>query len=160
ITGNAITGNAVAGVYIKTGGNLVRENTISGNGDGISIVGTDPPTPGGTPPSYDPGHKNVIQAKSIENNDTVGIQLPRPVDTLVGFDALNASAGDSTVMRPNGTHGVSFDATSSKNVVFGNTIHGNGFDGVTVEGPTTSQIVDSRNKITRNSITANGRSGI
>jgi parallel beta-helix repeat protein len=55
IKGNAITGNISAGVYVKTGGNLIEQNIISGNGDGISIVGTDPATPGGIPPSYDPG---------------------------------------------------------------------------------------------------------
>jgi parallel beta-helix repeat protein len=160
IQGNAITGNAGAGIYIKTGGNQVQENTISGNGDGISIVGTDPVTPGGTPPPYDPGHKNVIQANAIENNDDIGIQLQGAVDTLIGLTELSPNPDDANLIRTNGNHGISFDATSSKNVVFGNTIHGNAFDGVTVKGPASSQIVDSRNKIMRNSITANGRSGI
>jgi parallel beta-helix repeat protein len=160
IQGNSITGNAGAGVYIKTGGNQIRENTISGNGDGISIVGTDPVTPGGIPASYKPGQKNDIQGNSIENNDDIGVQLQGAENTLIGLDAVNPNPADSNLVRTNGNHGISVDAVSSKNVIFGNTIHGNGFDGVTVKGPATGPAVDSRNKITRNSITANGRSGI
>jgi parallel beta-helix repeat protein len=160
IQGNAITGNVGAGVYIKTGGNVIKSNAISGNGDGISIVGTDPLTPGGLPPSYDPGHKNVIQANTIENNDDVGIQLQGAVDTLIGLKELAPNPADANVIRTNGNHGISMDATTAKSLLFGNTIHGNGVDGVIVKGPAAGAAVDSRNKITRNSITANGRKGI
>jgi parallel beta-helix repeat protein len=160
IQGNSITGNVGAGIYIKTGGNLIKSNAITGNGDGISIVGTDPLTPGGMQPSYEPGHKNTIQANMIENNDDVGIQLQGAVDTLIGLKELAPNPADANVIRTNGNHGISMDATTAKSLVFGNTIHGNGFDGVIVKGPVSGGVVDSRNEITRNSITANGRAGI
>jgi parallel beta-helix repeat protein len=160
IQGNTISGNAGAGVYVKTGGNVIKANTISGNGDGISIVGRDPITPGGLPPSYDPGHKNVIQANAIENNDDVGIQLQAAVDTLIGLKDVSPNPADANLIRTNGTHGISMDAASSKNMAYGNTIHGNGLDGVIVKGPAAPPAADSRNKITQNSIAANGRKGI
>ncbi|MFN8566769.1 MAG: right-handed parallel beta-helix repeat-containing protein [Kouleothrix sp.] len=160
IQGNTIAGNTGAGVYVKTGGNLIKANTITGNGDGISIVGGDPPTPGGIPASYAPGHKNVIQGNTIENNDDVGIQLQGGVDTLIGLKELAPGPSDANLIRTNGTHGISLDATSAKNTLYGNTIHGNGSDGVAVKGPAGGPAADSRNTITRNSITANGRAGI
>jgi parallel beta-helix repeat protein len=160
IQGNVIAGNAGAGVYIKTGGNVIKSNAITGNGDGINIVGSDPITPGGLPPSYDPGHKNVIQANTIENNDDVGIQLQGAVDTLIGLKEVAPNPADANFIRTNGTHGISMDAASTKNLVYGNDIHGNGFDGVIVKGPASGGVVDSRNEITRNSITANGRRAI
>lgn len=160
IQGNTITGNAGSGILIKTGGNVIKRNTISGNGHGITIVGNEPITPGGLPPSYDPGHKNVIQGNTIENNDANGIQLQGAVDTLIGLKALAPDPADGNLIRTNGGHGISMDAASAKNVVYGNTIHGNGIDGVVIKGPATGDPVDSRNQITRNSITANGRRGI
>lgn len=162
IQGNTFTGNTGAGVYIKTGGNKIVGNTITGNGDGISIVGTDPYTPGTVPPSYDPGHKNTIQGNVIQDNDDNGIQVQDGVDNQIGLNEVGPpNSGQANLISTNGTHGISFDAGSTKNVVYGNTIQGNGFDGVVVKGPTGgTPVVDSRNKITRNSISANGRRGI
>jgi parallel beta-helix repeat protein len=160
IQDNTIGGNGGAGVYLKTGGNVVKGNTITNNSDGISIVGTTPPTPGGLPPSYDPGHKNVIQGNTIEDNGDVGIQLQGGIDTQIGAKEINPNPADGNLIRTNGTHGISFDQASNNNLVLANTIHGNGVDGVTVKGPASGAPLDSRNEITRNSITANGRSGI
>jgi parallel beta-helix repeat protein len=159
IQGNTIRGNTGAGVYIKTGANLVKGNTITGNGDGISIIAT-PATPGGLPPSTTPGQKNVIQGNTIEDNSDVGIQLQGGVDTVIGLKDPSPSPADANVIRFNGRHGISFDATSTKNTIYGNTIHGNLSDGVTIKGPASGPVVDSRNKITRNSIAANGSDGI
>ena len=162
IQGNTVSGNVGAGIYIKTGGNKITGNTINGNGDGISIVGTDPYTPGTLPASYDPGHKNTIQGNLIENNDDNGIQLQTGVDNQIGLNEIGPpNAAQANLIRTNGSHGISFDAASTKNVVFGNSIQGNGSDGVTVKGPADgTTVVDSRNKITRNSITANANGGI
>ncbi len=160
IQGNTITGNAEAGVYIKTGGNLVKGNTISGNGDGISIVATAGLRPAACRRLPLPGHKNVILGSTIEDNGDVGIQIQGGVDTLIGLKGLSPNPADANQIRFNGKHGISFDAASTKNIVFGNTIQGNLSDGVNVKGPATGPAVDSRNKITRNSIAANGRSGI
>jgi parallel beta-helix repeat protein len=160
IISNTITGNITAGIYIKTGGNTIRNNTLRDNGDGISIVGSDPVTPGGLPPLYEPGSKNIIQHNFIEDNNDTGIQLEGAQDTLIGLKAVASSPEDANFIDTNGKHGISIDATSTKTTVSGNTIHGNLFDGVTIKGPASGPPVDSRNKVTRNSITANGRSGI
>jgi len=85
-------------------------------------------------------------------------------NAFYGFDPHDYSTGFEVAYNQiynNGTHGISFDAGSTKNLVYGNTNAGNGVDGVTVKGPADpAQVVDSRNKITRNSIMANGRKGI
>ena len=162
VQGNTITGNTGAGIYIKSGGNKLIGNTLSQNGDGISIVGTDPYTPGGLPASYDPGHKNVIQGNTIQDNDDNGIQLQAGVDNQIGLNEIGSpNATQANVIQTNGTHGISLDAASEKNLVYGNSIVGNGVDGVTVKGPVDPNTTnDNRNKVTRNSITANGRDGI
>jgi parallel beta-helix repeat protein len=159
IQDNTITGNIKVGVYIKTGANLVKGNTITGNGDGISIVDT-PVAPGGLPSSAEPAHKNVIQGNTIEDNSDIGIQIQGGVDTQIGLKGPNSSPADANVIRFNGKHGISFDARSTKNTVYANTIHGNLSDGVNVKGPESGPVVDNRNKVSHNSITANGRTGI
>jgi parallel beta-helix repeat protein len=161
LQGNTIMGNAGAGVYIKTGGNHITGNRIAGNADGITVVGKDPITPGGLAPSYDPGHKNVIQGNTIEDNDDNGIQFQTAIDNQIGLNEIGApNPAQANIISTNGNHGISIDADSAKNLVYGNTIQGNGGNGVTIKGPPSGALVDSRNTVTRNSITANGRQGI
>lgn len=155
IENNLVSGNVANGVYVKTGGNLVRRNVIRANDNGITIVGTEPYTPGDVPPAGEPGRGNVVQGNTIEDNDGVGIQFKGGDEALIGIDASAPNPADGNLIRTNGTHGISFDAASNNNVVEGNTIHANGVDGVLTKG-----VGSVRNKITRNSITANGRIGI
>lgn len=161
IVGNTVSGNAGAGLYIKTGANTIKNNSITGNGDGISIVGADPYTPGIVPPSDSPGHKNVIQGNTIENNDDNGIQGQTAVDNQIGLNEVGVpNAALANQIRTNGNNGISLDAASTKNLMYGNTITANGGDGVTIKGPASPPAIDSRNKVTRNSISANADRGI
>ncbi len=83
------------------------------------------------------------------------MQLKGGIETLIGVKATLPMVEDGNIIRANGSHGISFDGTSSKNTVEGNTIHANGLDGVVAKGAGSI-----RNRITRNSITANARNGI
>ncbi len=155
IENNLISGNLTSGIRIKTGGNSVERNVIRANGAGVSIAGTDPVTPGGLPPLYAPGHDNTIHGNTIEDNDSIGIQVKGGVETRIGLDASAPNPDDANLIRTNGTHGISFDTASIQNVVDGNTILANGQDGVRIKG------ADSfYNRITRNSIAANGQWGV
>jgi len=161
LQGNTISGNVGAGINVKSGGNTIQGNTISGNGDGISISGKDAVTPGGAAPSFDPGHQNMILGNTIASNDDNGIQFQMAVDNQIGLSDIGTpNPALANIISTNGKHGISIDAGSTKNLVYGNTIQGNLTDGVIIKGPATGPAVDSRNKITRNSITANGRKGI
>lgn len=162
IQGNTIEGSAASGIYIKTGGNIIRANTIRTNDSGITIVGGDPITvgdPGGQPPyiepSYEGGHKNGIYGNTISDNNSIGVQLRGAVDTTIGLDGPNPKATDANIISTNGTHGISMSTGATKNIVRSNTIHGNGGDGVLIKDATSI-----KNLISQNSITANGRSGI
>ncbi len=155
IENNLISGNVTSGIRIKTGGNSVQRNLIRANGAGVSIAGTDPVTPGGLPPLYAPGHNNTLQGNTIEDNDSIGIQVKGGVETRIGLDASAPHPDDANLIRTNGTHGISFDTASIRNEVDGNTILANGQDGVRIKGADSD-----RNQITRNSITANGQLGI
>ena len=155
IEGNTITGSGASGVYIKTGGNTIKGNAIRVNDNGVTIVGGEPITPGGVPPSYDGGYKNVLQGNVIEDNNTNGVQLKGAIDTLIGLPAVNSLPAQANSINTNGLHGVSIDSGATKNSVVGNAIRANQLDGVLVKGVDTI-----KNKISRNSITANGRRGI
>lgn len=157
ITSNTISGSGASGIYIKTGGNVVTQNTIRVNGHGVTIIGGAGavPTPGGAAPLFTPGAKNRIQGNTIEDNNGSGIQLKGAVETTVGPAAPAYDPADANTIRTNGASGVSMDTGATSNLVYGNVIHGNVLDGVLIKG------ADSvKNRVSRNSITANGRQGI
>ncbi len=160
IAENEITGNATSGIYIKTGGNKIEENVISGNGHGITIIGGElsafpPGGPTPVPAEEKPGRKNSIQANNIENNNSAGIQLRGAVETLIGPRNPDRDPGYANIINTNGTQGISINDAAADNLIIGNTIQGNGREGVRVRGATTMG-----NTISRNSIAANARQGI
>jgi parallel beta-helix repeat protein len=157
---NRVANNAVAGVYIKTGGNSIVNNDIRLNATGISIVGGPPSTfpPGGPPPVPAlelPGDKNSISSNTIEDNDTTGIQLKTATNTWVGAPTPDTAATDGNSIRTNGTYGVTMNSATIGTTVLGNLIEANGNAGVLVKDS-----ASARNRITRNAITANGGLGI
>jgi parallel beta-helix repeat protein len=159
IEGNTISDSGRSGVYIKTGGNIIKGNTIRTNGAGITILGTETYTTGGKPAIGKPGEANVIQSNTIEDNDGIGVQFKGASKNQVGGNADAPQPGDANTISNNGSHGVSFDATSANNTVAGNIIHGNGLAG-SGDGVISKGAGSVKNRVTKNSITANTRSGV
>ncbi len=160
IINNEIVGTANAGVYIKTGGNLVEGNILRQNGHGVTIIGgtyVTPPLGGPTyvEPVSQPGLDNVIRANTIEDNASMGIQIKGGTNTVIGtLDPVqNPELGN--LIRTNGTYGVGLTDGTTGTQLIGNTIHGNGRNGVLVKGANSIN-----NRISRNSITANAEQGI
>jgi parallel beta-helix repeat protein len=159
IEANTIIGNLKSGVYIKTGGNSIKGNTINTNGAGVTILGTEVYTTGTVAAVGAPGRDNIVQGNSIESNDGVGVQLRGAQGTLIGVRASAPNAADANTISNNGSHGVSFDAASANNTVAGNVIHANGLAGVG-DGVVNRGTGATGNRISRNSITVNTRSGV
>lgn len=155
---NVVSGSGATGVYIKTGGNTLTNNSIHLNGTGISIIGGPlSPFPSGGPkpvPALEqPGDKNTLTSNAIEDNDTTGVQLKGATNTLIGAAAPGGSGANS--VRTNGSYGITLNTATTDTTIRGNTIEANGNAGVLVK-----DAASVRNRITRNSITANGSVGI
>jgi len=120
---NNISNNVLIGFYIGTGGNLVQNNTITGNKtDGLYVIGTPPYnlTPGVAPvvPPVDlPGHANTIVQNTVRSNKKNGIAFVKgAIDNLA----------TGNVVESNTENGVYLQASNTKrNLVSQNAITGN-----------------------------------
>ncbi len=120
---NNISNNVLIGFYIGTGGNLVQNNTITGNKtDGLYVIGTPAynVTPGVAPvvPPVDlPGHANNIAQNTVRSNKKNGLAFVKgAID--------NQATGN--VVESNTENGVYLQASNTKrNLVSQNTITGN-----------------------------------
>ena len=166
INDNTIIGSGFNGVYIKSGGNQIRNNSISSNGHGISILGglgrTSKLEANASPIAAleAPGHHNIISGNTIIDSSGAGIRLMGAVGNRIGQDAANPLDEDSNLIEANGTDGIvirdgSTGRFATDNVVLGNTIQSNGRHGVLIQDATSL-----RNTISRNSITNNQSRGI
>lgn len=171
---NTISGSLSDGVFIASGGNLIRDNKITSNNGAAIRIRTDdqirsdltmnPPRKGNL---EIPGYRNEVYGNSITENGG-GILLRGAVGTRIG----STNPGDSNTISENGGDGLSIrngprpnntpdDPSddiligSTDNLVIGNTINGNERDGVSIRDPATQ-----RNTVSRNSFVSNGRSTI
>lgn len=164
IANNTITGSTVNGIYIKSGGNIVRDNVIQNGVVGIAIVdGTDPANPlpaKAKPPLDPPGHNNIVVGSTISGNTDAGIRVMGGGDNRIG--TLTPTAQEKgNLIENNQTDGVVIgkyatnNAISTGNQVLGNTLRNNGRHGIS--GKDASSI---RNWFSQNSITGNKGYGI
>ncbi|MFN8490841.1 MAG: right-handed parallel beta-helix repeat-containing protein [Caldilineaceae bacterium] len=164
IANNTITGSTVNGIYIKTGGNIVRANVIQGGVVGIAIVdGTDPANPlpaQAKPPLDPPGHNNLVIGSTISGNTDAGIRVMGGVDNRIG--TLTPTAQEKgNLIEDNQTDGVVIgkyatnNAISTGNQVLGNTLRNNGRHGISLKDASSV-----RNRFSQNSITGNKGYGI
>lgn len=161
LANNKVSKNGINGIYIKSGGNLLRGNTVSNNNAGVVILSEpDQTQPGATPPLDPSGQNNVIITSTITNNTDTGIRLMGGVSNRIGANSNAPSAADGNLIEGNGKDGVAIipatsGAASTDNLVLYNIIRNNGARGVYVNGATTL-----RNRISHNSITGNLSLGI
>ncbi len=159
IRGNQILRSGRNGIYIKSGGNRIEENTIAGGTVGIAIVGgeyTDD-SPAAEPALDPPGTKNVIVGTTVVEQRSVGIRLLGASHTQIGPLQPGERANE---IANNGKDGVAIgDATNgaaaTDNQLIENRIHANTRHGILVTDATSV-----RNRMSRNSITGNGQLGI
>lgn len=137
-TGNTVRNNAVAGIYVRTGGNRFENNTITGNtSHGLYVLGSAPIvyTPGVAPviPAVDlPGNANRIAGNTVSTNKASGVALR----TL----ATN-SVVTNNVLHSNTTQGVWVDGSKSiNNKISQNSITNNGQRGIYLSGSSQSKI--------------------
>ena len=161
LAGNTITKSGINGIYIKSGGNVLRANTVSSNATGIAIL-SDPDTlPAGAILPLDPsGQNNVIVASTITANTDSGIRIMGGVSNRIGANGQAPLPQDGNVIEGNAKDGVAIiNATtgtaSTDNVVLYNTIRNNGARGIYVNGAATA-----RNRLSHNTITGNLSLGI
>lgn len=161
IANNTVTKSGINGIYIKTGGNLLRSNTVSNGVTGIVILNEpDPAQPGALAPLDPSAQNNVIVASTLTNNTDTGIRILGGVNNRIGADLNAPNAADGNIIQSNGRDGVAIvqatsGAASTNNLVSYNTIQNNGSRGVYLNGATTIG-----NRISHNSITGNVSLGI
>lgn len=129
------TGGQGVLLHLRAAGVLVTENVISGNRDGVQII----------------GRINETDPARHPRNNTVS-------DNLIG------TTTDGNGIRPNSRHGIVVRGAASGNVITGNRIAGNGSSGVTLEddsiyGTSTPQATRN-NTISNNEIINNGPTGV
>lgn len=162
IVGNTITGHLNNGVYLKTAGNVVQENTVAGNrADGIAAA---PDTADDQPAALVPGlfvddrepaawspasatapANNTIISNTVQANFDSGISLKDATGTLVTGNTVAGNASD----------GIYIAGASVGNLVQLNSVTGNQAYGIKVNG------ADSvRNTLSRNTASGNAGGGI
>ncbi len=162
---NQILRSGLNGIYIKSGGNRLEENTIVSGTVGITILGgdyrDDPPQ---ALPALDPsGDNNLLLRNKVKQNSDVGIRVLGGSHNQIGpsvATAMTTIADDGNLIEANGKDGIAIgDALSGTasvdNLISHNTIRGNRRHGVLVTDQSSV-----RNRITLNSITGNGQLGI
>jgi parallel beta-helix repeat protein len=160
IRGNTITGSGTNGIYIKSGGNLIDQNTVSGGAYGITITGGDPvDPPPAAQPLDPPGANNIIISTTVTANTEVGIRIDGGVGNRIGPVPGSGPTGRSTITK-NAKEGILIRAAtngagSTDNIIFGNLIRENGRSGIALDDAATA-----RNRISQNSVSANGGSAI
>lgn len=162
IAGNTITQSGINGIYIKSGGNVLRNNTISNGVVGVVILGgeNEQPPAGAVPALELGGQNNVIVGSTITGNSDTGIRILGGVNNRIGADPQTVPAENSNRIEGNGKDGIAIvkamgGTASTDNQVLYNTIRSNGARGIYL-----ADVSTVRNRITHNSITANVSIGI
>ncbi|WP_161668805.1 right-handed parallel beta-helix repeat-containing protein [Kallotenue papyrolyticum] len=161
---NTISGHALSGIYLKTGGNRITGNTLEANGHGITMLGEPLSLPPGAQPALEqPGANNVIVGNAIRANGGVGIRLLGATNTRIGQEREAGSPADGNTIIDNAADGIAISeytaagsiqaATGSQ--IIGNTIQHNGRHGVLIRDASSVG-----HRISRNAISANGGRGI
>ncbi len=161
ISRNTVLGSGIAGIYIKSGGNLLQGNTVRAGVVGISILGgesLDLP-PGAAQPLDPPGNNNVVISSTIAANNDVGIRIQGGSNNRIGANPQTTPV-EANQITGNGKDGIAINTASNgtaatDNQVLGNTISNNGARGVYVK-----DAGSVRNRISQNSITGNSSFGI
>ncbi len=159
IADNQILRSGTNGIYIKSGGNVIRNNQIISGNIGINIAGgeylSDPPQ---AQPALDPpGDKNIVISTTIALNSDAGIRISGGKNNRIG----PANAGENAnLIENNGTDGIVINvalngATAVGNQVLSNTVRDNGRHGISIKATSSIQ-----NRISQNRITNNGQYGI
>ena len=159
IADNQILRSGTNGIYIKSGGNVIRNNQIISGSIGVNILGgeylSDPPR---AKPALDPpGDNNIVISNTIILNSDSGVRISGGKNNRIGSETVGENAN---LIENNGTDGVvinvaSNGATAVGNLVLKNTIRNNGRHGVSIKA--TSSI---RNRFSENIITGNFQHGI
>jgi len=160
ISNNTVLRSGIAGIYIKSGGNVLQGNTVSAGVVGISILGgesLDMP-PSALPPLDPPGNNNVVIASMITGNNDVGIRIQGGSNNRIG--ASPETPAEANQITGNGKDGIAINTAANgtaatDNQILGNTISTNGSRGVYVK-----DAGSVRNRISKNVITSNGSFGI
>ncbi|MDQ3248453.1 MAG: right-handed parallel beta-helix repeat-containing protein [Chloroflexota bacterium] len=144
IANNTVLRTGINGIYIKSGGNILRGNTIRDGAAGITILGGENLNlpAGATQPLDAPGHNNVVISSTIAANSDIGIRIQGGSNNRIGQDAQNPPVQAGNLIEGNGKDGVAITnaangAGSTDNKVVGNTIRGNGQRGVYVKDAAT-----------------------
>jgi parallel beta-helix repeat protein len=159
IIGNTILRSGVNGVYIKSGGNRLENNSISHGVTGVTISGgeylNDPPQ--ALDALDPPGNNNVIISTTVTANSGVGIRIMGGSSNRIGPTQVNELGNR---VENNGIDGIAISdaangAVSTDNQVLKNTIRNNLRHGILVK-----DVSSIRNRISQNSITSKGQRGI
>lgn len=163
IVDNLIARSQSNGVYIKSGGNIIKDNQIISGSVGINIRGGEYlDFPAEAVPALDPpGDRNVVIGTTIAENSDTGIRISGGKENRIG-----PVGGDETANRIelNGTDGIAINhvvisgtntSIATGNQIVHNIIHQNGRHGVAISAATSAG-----NRISENSITGNGQAGI
>ena len=161
IRSNTVLRSGIAGIYVKSGGNVLQSNTVSAGVVGISILGgesLDLP-PGAAQPLDPPGNNNVIISSTITGNNDVGIRIQGGSNNRIGANPQTAPA-EANLIQSNGKDGIAINSASNgtvatDNQILGNMIRDNGSRGVYVK-----DAGSVRNRISQNMITNNASFGI
>jgi CSLREA domain-containing protein len=153
--GTTLDGNQTGIYFSNAGTNIISDNLISGNGDGIRLVGSSSST-------------NVIQGNEIGTNlggtldygnTDDGISIEGGHDNQIG----GTGAGQGNTISGNDGDGIEITGGSTGNLVYGNKIGTegggggnlpNGFFGVNINGGSNSRVTNY------NVIAYNGDSGV
>ncbi|MFP6613072.1 MAG: NosD domain-containing protein [Pirellulales bacterium] len=166
---NVISGNTVAGVFLKADGNVVVGNFIGTSAGGDEAVGNK------TGVYIRNGEKNMIggslsggEGNLISGNDEQGVFIIGSLanDNTVSGNAIGTNvAGTAAVANKNGVrietggHTIGGDTTD-----FGNAISGNSQNGIYLKGPSAAGNLVQNNRIGTNTDgtgpLANARSGV
>ncbi|MEZ4867616.1 MAG: right-handed parallel beta-helix repeat-containing protein [Caldilineaceae bacterium] len=159
ITGNTIVRSGVNGIYIKSGGNKLENNTIDSGVNGVTIYGGEyldfPPQ--ALPALDPPGNHNVVISNTISANSSVGIRILGGSSNRIGPNQAGEVANQIT---NSGSDGIAIGdaangSVSTDNVVIKNNIVANLRHGILIKDASSV-----RNRISQNSITNNGQRGI
>jgi parallel beta-helix repeat protein len=168
IDGNTVRGNRNAGIYVRVGSTVVKNNVVDNNGaDGITVLpesGTlsipaegpadDYVLPGRaaapTPAAVTPPNNNQLSANTARGNAGNGLTVKGADGTQVTGNTFSGNAADGISIANSGS------TPSTDTLVQANTVAGNAVYGIEVYGGTGV----TRNTLTQNSVTGNGNNGI
>ena len=168
LDGNTVRGNRNAGIYVRVGGTIIKNNTVENNGaDGITVL----PESGAAglaerpaddyalpqrsaaapaPSATTPPNNNQILANTVQTNASNGLTIKGASGTLVKGNTFSGNAADGITIS------ASTSAFSTDTLVDSNTVANNAVYGIEVYGGAGV----TRNTLTKNRVTGNGNNGI